>query len=276
MEYLTPMSLDDALAALDASKLSIIAGGTDWYPAQGERPIECDILDVTRIAALRGISKAKDGWRIGAASTWSDVIAADLPAAFDGLKAAARDVGSVQIQNAGTIAGNLCNASPAADGVPPLLALNALVEICSAEGCRVVSLDTFITGVRHVALDQGEMVTAVIIPETSVALKSAFVKLGARKYLVISIAMVAVTCALRDGVLSDVRIAVGSCSPVAKRLSALEGALENQTLVQTDAILAEADLSALAPIDDVRGSKEYRVDVVATLIAQALREASHG
>jgi CO/xanthine dehydrogenase FAD-binding subunit len=136
LEYLTPMSLDDALAALDAGELSIIAGGTDWYPAQGECPIECDILDVTRIAALRGISKAKDGWRIGAASTWSDVIAADLPAAFDGLKAAARDVGSVQIQNAGTIAGNLCNASPAADGVPPLLALKALVEICSAEGCR--------------------------------------------------------------------------------------------------------------------------------------------
>ena len=275
MEYLTPMSLEDALAALDASELSIIAGGTDWYPAQGERPIECDILDVTRITALYGILKTKDGWRIGAASTWSDLIAANLPTAFDGLKAAARDVGSVQIQNAGTIVGNLCNASPAADGVPPLLALNASVEICSTEGCRVVPLDTFITGVRHVALDQGEMVTAVIIPETSVALKSAFVKLGARKYLVISIAMVAVTCALRDGVLSDVRIAVGSCSPVAKRLSVLEAALENQTLAQTDAILAEADLSALAPIDDVRGSKEYRVDVVATLIAQALREASH-
>ena len=133
---------------------------------------------MTRIAALRGISKAKDGWRIGAASTWSEVIAADLPAAFDGLKAAARDVGSVQIQNAGTIAGNLCNASPAADGVPPLLALNALVEICSAEGCRVMPLDTFITGVRHVALDQGEMVTAVIIPETFGSAQKCFREIG--------------------------------------------------------------------------------------------------
>ena len=276
MDYLTPTTLHDAVAALAARELSIIAGGTDWYPAQGERPIEVDMLDISRIAGLRAVEKTPQGWRIGAASTWSDVIKADLPAAFDGLKAAAREVGSVQIQNAGTLVGNLCNASPAADGVPPLLTLDASVEICSKDGTRVVPLSDFITGVRAVSLNAGEMVSALVIPDIPASRTSAFAKLGARKYLVISIAMVAVTCEVVDGVLGDLRITVGSCSPVAARLLELETALNGKTLVDAEQIIAATDLSALAPIDDVRGSGAYRKDVVGALILRALQEAAHG
>ena len=114
--------------------------GTDFYPARVGRPVDENILDISGIAALRGILGRPGGWRLGATTTWGELIAADLPPLFDGLKQAAREVGGRQIQNAGTIAGNLCNASPAADGVPPLLALDAAVELASRTGSRNVPL----------------------------------------------------------------------------------------------------------------------------------------
>lgn len=276
MVYLSATSLEHAFDALEAGSPSIIAGGTDWYPAQGERAVRCDMLDITRIKGLRGITKTAAGWRIGAASTWADIARADLPAAFDGLKAAALEVGSVQIQSAGTIAGNLCNASPAADGVPPLLALDAKIEIGSRRGTRVLPLSEFILGVRLTALEAGEMVTAILVPDCSAKRRSAFVKLGARKYLVISIAMIAVSFEIENEAFQDMRIAVGACSPVAQRLHALERALEGQSLDAIPACVAKADLSMLSPIDDVRGSGAFRLDVVPALIARALKEAAHG
>ena len=164
--------------------------------------------------------------RIGAATTWTDIVKAPLPAAFDALKQAAREVGSIQIQNRGTIGGNLCNASPAADGVPPLLALDATVELASARGRRLMPLSSFITGYRATALAQGEILSAVFVPSRSPQARSAFVKLGARRYLVISILMAAALVERDgDGRISRVAIAVGAASPVARRLPELEAAL---------------------------------------------------
>ena len=138
-------------------------------------------------------------------------------------KAAAREIGSVQIQNRGTVAGNLCNASPAADGVPPLLALDAEVELFSLSGVRRMPLAQFITGNRKTMRRSGEILAAVLIPRNIEAAASAFLKLGARKYLVISISMVAVVLQ-RDSAsrVSEARIAVGSCSATARRLNELE------------------------------------------------------
>ncbi len=254
----------------------MIAGGTDWFPAQGERPTQCAMLDVTRVQGLRGITQAENGWRFGAATTWSDIAHAKLPPAFDCLKQAALEVGSVQIQNAGTIAGNLCNASPAADGVPPLLALNARVEVTSSKGTRVLDLPDFVQGVRKIALGTDELVTAILIPDVSPDRKSAFVKLGARKYLVISIAMVAVSCRIEDGALEGLRIAVGACSPVAKRMPQLEDELKGKTLEQAIETIGVTDFSTLSPISDVRGTDVYRLDVVGPLISRALKEAVNG
>lgn len=276
MQYQAPRRLQDALSILTMDKRpSIIAGGTDWYPAQGEAPIRCAMLDITRIEGLREIERSGGEWRIGAATTWSDIIQADLPKAFDGLKAAAREVGSVQIQNAGTLAGNLCNASPAADGVPPLLSLQAQVELSSVRGIRRLALGDFIKGPRQIALAGDEMLSAITVPEPSSSRRSGFVKLGARKYLVISIAMVAVTLELEAENIHEARIAVGACSAVAQRLPLLEAALEGQSIAQALQIVAHADLTVLRPIDDVRGTGAYRLDVVASLIARALQEASH-
>ncbi len=179
-EYVRPSRLEEALSAL-ARPHVVLAGGTDFYPARVGRAIDEDILDIGAIAELRGISTTAGGWRLGATTTWSELIEADLPPLFDGLKQAAREVGGRQIQNAGTLVGNLCNASPAADGVPGLLTLDAEVEIASRAGTRRLPLSRFITGVRRTALIPGELVVAIHIPKSARETRSAFLKLGARR-----------------------------------------------------------------------------------------------
>ena len=272
MSYLAPRSLGEALEALGSGGVRVLAGGTDLYPALRDRPVTFPVLDIGRIAELRGIARTADGgWRIGAATTWTDVINAALPDAFDGLKAAAREVGSIQIQNAGTVGGNLCNASPAADGVPPLLTLDAAVELASVRGNRVLPLAEFVTGVRTTARQPDELLTAVLVPPQPEAACAAFRKLGSRRYLVISIAMVA-TLVVADatGRIADARIAVGACSPVARRLPALERTLRGQPVAAAAAQVRPEHLAPLAPIDDVRASAAYRLHAVAVLLRRAL------
>lgn len=266
-----PATVEDALTLM-AQGARVLAGGTDLYPALRDGPPPPALVDVTGIAGLRGIARDGAGWRIGAATTWTDILRADLPPAFDGLKLAAREVGSVQIQNAGTVAGNLCNASPAADGVPALLTLGARVEVTGPDGARRMALTDFLRGPRDTALSPGELLTALHLPE--VRGQGAFLKLGARRYLVISIAMVAARVALDAGRIAEAAIAVGACSPVARRLGALEEALSGARPPEIEAIVARADLSALTPIDDVRASAAYRADAVRSLIARTLTQAT--
>jgi CO/xanthine dehydrogenase FAD-binding subunit len=269
--YLRPSRLEDALTAL-ARPHVVLAGGTDFYPARVGRAIDEDVLDIGGIAVLRGISVDAAGWRLGATTTWSELLETDLPPLFDGLKQAAREVGGRQIQNAGTLAGNLCNASPAADGVPCLLALDAEIEVAGPAGRRVLPLRQFITGVRRTALAPDELVVAIHVPRPGNEARSAFLKLGTRRYLVISIAMVAATLEIADGRVASARIAVGACSPVAERLPGLEAALAGAPL---DARLADrvevAHLAPLSPIDDVRGSAAYRSDATITVLRRLLR-----
>ncbi len=268
--YLRPRRLEEALLALDRPHV-VLAGGTDFYPARVGRAIEEDVLDIGALAALRGISAVAGGWRLGATTTWSELVEADLPPLFDGLKQAAREVGGRQIQNVGTLAGNLCNASPAADGVPCLLALDAEVEVASRTGARRLALGQFITGPRRTALKPGELVVALHVPKPAHPTRSAFLKLGARRYLVISIAMAAATVEIADDRIAAARVAVGACSAVAQRLPALEAALAG---ARVDRSLADrvdpAHFTPLAPIDDVRGSASYRSDAVLVLLRRLL------
>ena len=230
------------------------------------------VLDVSGIAEIKGITLEPDSVRIGGLTTWSEVIATPLPHSFDALKSAAREIGAIQIQNRGTVAGNLCNASPAADGVPPLLALDAEVELASATGWRRVPLPDFIVGNRKTVRRADEILTAVIVPRTLDDARSAFLKLGARRYLVISIAMVAaVVKADRAGLVAEARIAVGSCSVKAQRLGALERALMGAPARPgLGSIAAVHHLSSLSPIDDVRATADYRNDAALTLVGRAL------
>ncbi|RWM20714.1 xanthine dehydrogenase family protein subunit M [Mesorhizobium sp.] len=274
IRYAKPTTVDEALALLGEDRWRILSGGTDFYPAQGAKPFRDNILDVNGLVELRGIAEAEEHWRIGARTTWTDIVRHPLPAAFDGLKAAAREVGSVQIQNVATVAGNLCNASPAADGVPALLVLDADVELRSAMATRHLPLGDFILGNRRTALQPGEMVTAILVPKRSAAGMSAFVKLGARRYLVISIAMAAARLVVDDGVVADAAIAVGACSAVARRLAGVEAALRGQpvTAALADTVLS-AHIDELSPIADVRGSAEYRKHAAREIVARAVRAA---
>lgn len=275
--YLRPNELNealDALAAAESVPFTVLAGGTDFYPARVGRAIDEPVLDITGIPALRGIGDEGDHWRIGATTTWTDIIRADLPPCFHGLKLAAREVGGVQIQNAGTVCGNICNASPAADGVPPLMSLDAAVAIASASGTRKIPLTMFITGNRATMLAPGELVTGLTIPKPANPACSTFLKLGARKYLVISIVMVAAVLEIAENeTVAAARIAVGSCSAVARRLTDLENALHGQKVSPALAETASpAHLVPLSPIDDVRGTADYRMDAALTYVQRVLAQ----
>lgn len=272
MDYFAPTALNDALTLMTSKTLSIVAGGTDVFPARGHSPLQHGLLDVTRIEGMSGLHWSSDGLRIGAATRWSEIANADLPNCFAGLQAAARDVGSVQIQNAGTVAGNICNASPAADGMPPLLTLDAIVEMAGPNGARRMPLAEFVTGPRQTQLLGNELVTAIVIPNLPAHSGGAFEKLGSRKYLVISITMVAVVIGCDAyGQIDFARIAVGACSPVAARLFELESAILGQDPQQVT--ILDHHLAGLAPISDIRADAAYRIDVVAEQITRAIHKA---
>jgi CO/xanthine dehydrogenase FAD-binding subunit len=244
--YHQPKTLDHALQLLARSpRMTIIAGGTDVYPAKATRAAwgstrHADVLDISRVSFHRGVEDHATHWSISPLTTWTDIIRAELPSLFDGLKAAARTVGGVQIQNRGTLVGNICNASPAADGVPPLLTLDTEIDIESHEGTRTVPLSAFIDGYRHTVLAPNEMVVGLRVPKRPGT--GHFLKLGARAYLVISIAMVSgVFDYDASGTITQARIAV------------------------------TADhFAQLTPLDDVRASADYRRAAALQLVRDML------
>lgn len=270
--YLKPKTLDEAVSLLASTGGQILAGGTDFYPALGDRCPEGRVVDITLLREIRGVSFEPDRIRIGGLTTWTEIIRTPLPRCFDALKAAAREVGSVQIQNRGTVAGNLCNASPAADGIPPLLVLDAEVELVSGLGRRRMPLAQFIMGNRKTLRRPEEILAAVLVPRRMEHAASAFLKLGARRYLVISISMVAaVVQADESGRVTEAHVVVGSCSATAQRLTELErDLLDRPAGAGIGAFVKTEHLAPLSPIDDVRATGEYRRDASLTLVRRAL------
>lgn len=271
-DFARPSTLDEAARLIAGGGWRVLAGGTDLYPgaAQG---LAGQVLDVTGLAELSQIS-LKGDLRIGATVTWTAIAEASLPPGLGALQQAARQVGGRQVQNAGTIGGNLCNASPAADGVPPLLAAGAEVELIGVRGRRRLRLQDFLIGPRRTGLAPGEVLAAVIIPEAGCRGGSAFVKLGARSHLVISIAMVAARVVVAAGRVVEAAVAVGSCSPVAVRLPLVEASLLGASVAEAiGRVWAEDVWEALAPIDDVRATAAYRREAAVELVRRAVAEA---
>jgi CO/xanthine dehydrogenase FAD-binding subunit len=278
MTYARPDRLEAALAALARTPHLVLAGGTDVYPAFVGRALERPVLDISALDAMRGVAVIDGALRIGALTTWSEIARLPLPRHCAALAQAAREIGGLQIQNRGTIGGNLCNASPAADGIPPLLALDASVELASANGARTLPLAQFVVGNRRTACRPDELLVAVRVPARSAAAASTFLKLGHRRYLVISIAMAAVVLDFdaADRV-AYCGVAVGACSAAAQRLPVLESGLLGATRAEAGAraaaLLSRPEaLAPLAPIDDVRGTRAYRLDAVRRLLARAFAE----
>lgn len=273
--YLRPLHTEEALAALADSRWTPLAGGTDFYPARVGHEIIDDVLDLSGLRALRGIEEASDHWRIGALTTWTDVARAQLPRALGALQGAAREIGGAQIQNAGTVGGNLCNASPAADGVAALMALDAGVELRSLRGTRTLPLTEFVVGNRQTERTPDELLTAVLVPGPVGEARSTFLKLGGRRYLVISIVMVSVLLEWdEERRIVRAAVAVGACSAVAQRLRALEHALVGLPLSDAPSRVRREHLDGLRPLDDVRGQAAFRMEAAHQLVLEGLREVS--
>ena len=279
MGYDRPETLTDALAILARAPRTLLAGGTDLYPATSAPELAGPVLDLAGLGELAGIARRDGHLRIGACTPWAAIRDAAPPPACDALRAAAAEVGGVQIQNAGTIGGNLCNASPAADGVPPLLVARRRGRARRPRRPPPPPPRRLPPAApRATARRPDEILTAVLLPEASLAGRSAFLKLGARAYLVISIAMVAVRLAVADGRVTAAALAVGACGPVATRLPSLEARLTGAPadarlpgLVDTAAVAA-----ALRPIDDVRATAAYRAEAAAELLRRALAASGLG
>lgn len=289
--YERPRSIDAALACLASRACTVLAGGTDLFAATRAPALPGPVLDLSGIAELQGIGRARwpqgwgadaAAWRIGAMTTWTDLLRDGRLAAVPAMRAllsAAREVGGAQVQNIGTIGGNLCNASPAADGPPVLLALDAVVELRTLDRTRYLPLASFLHGNRRTALAEGELLTAIWLPDSGARRWSGFQKLGHRRYLVIAIVSVAATLDVDErGRLLGCALAVGACAPTARRLRRLESTLTGVDMADLPGVacrlLAQSDaLPEIQPIDDVRGTARYRREMVRQLLLRLFDEA---
>lgn len=275
-EYLEPTSVSEAARLLNeyGPRARVLAGGTDLLiQMEGGRHRPEAVVFLGRIPELREIAwDAEQGLRIGASATLRQV--ENHPAVIDRfppLARGAREVGSVQIRNLATLAGNLCNASPSADTSPALLAYDAEAEIAGSDGvCRRVPVSEFWTGPGRTLLQAGELVTAVRLPAPAAGTRSYYYKLAVRKAM--DLAMVGIAASLvpdREGA-KNVRIALGAVGPVCLRAREAEAAIERggAGAIEEAAVLAEA---AASPIDDQRASAAYRREMVRVLTARALR-----
>ncbi len=271
--YYRPDKINEALDSLSREKLTIAAGCTDLLPSTQQDNLGDNILDISGIKSLRNIDFENGFRRIGSGVTWTDIVENNnLPNCYDMLKECSLQIGSQQIQNLGTIGGNLCNASPAADGVPCLLSLDASIELLSVNGKRVLKLEDFIKGSRKTELQNNEILSAILIPKEAEIGRSSFLKLGARKYLVISIAMIACKLNLEKDIISDIAISVGSCSAVAKRIKSLENLLIGKSIKDelTTIILNYDYENYLSPINDIRGTNNYRLKASKVLVKDTI------
>lgn len=266
---LEPRSLGDALKMLtDEGPLVPLAGCTDVYVALNFgtlRPTR--FLNLWNLDALRGIEARGSTLRIGALTTYADIIRSPaIRRRLPMLAAAARDIGGVQIQNRGTIGGNVANASPAGDTLPVLLAADAVVVLRSAAGMRHVPMTSFYTGYRQSVAGPDELIVGFEIP--IVRGRQWFRKVGTRAAQAVAKIVVAGVWDRTRG--APPRLAMGSVAPTVLRLSQTEGALgAGASLAEAQEILQRE----IAPIDDLRSTAEYRRTVAANLLGQFCAES---
>ena len=283
IDVLTPQTLDEALDALhqNDSSLKIVAGGSDVIVQLRDGIIKPDkLLNILSLKELRYIRCTDDRIHIGALTTYRDIIHNEITQEHGWvLVEAARQIGAVQLQNTATIGGNLGNASPAGDSLPPLYALDAVVITRNKSGRREVPIEEFFVGYRKTALKHGELIEEVYFDALGPNDRGAYVKLGLREANAISIVDVAVVLRGRspNNSFGKIRIALGAVAPTIKRARRCEQELVNKSLTMERIEKASAlALDDAAPIDDIRGSAEYRKALLVSLVFQALNKAALG
>lgn len=275
--YYSVTTLAEALDVLAEyrERARVIAGGTDILieMERGQRPDVEVLVDITRVPMLDEIIRQGDEVLIGPLVTHNHVIASDLLVRRAlPLAQACWQVGAPQIRNRATVAGNLITASPANDTITPLMALGAQVKLTSLEGERTVPLASFYSGLRKTVMRPDEILTAISFPLLAENERGIFLKLGLRQAQAISVINVAVILTFDGGIVTDARVTLGSVAPTIIHAPTAEALLRGKTL--TPEIIGEAARLAAAtpaPIDDIRGTAEYRTEMVRVLVGRALR-----
>jgi len=273
----SPATIKEACQILAdrADAIKVIAGGTDLMVSMNARTLDAqEFLDIWRVDELRGIAEDGPNVRIGALTTYtqlirSPVIRQHVPA----LVTASRTIGALQIQNRGTIGGNIVNASPAGDSLPVLAVFDAEIELCSVRGSRRVPFDRFYEGYRRTVLQPDELVLAVNLPRLRSGERDFFYKVGTRRAQAISKVVIAARARMVSDRIESVRIGVGSVAPTVIRARATEALLTGSSI--TKALIEQASREIareIAPITDLRSTEQYRRQVTSNLVARLLRQ----
>jgi len=269
-EYWAPASLPAALEHLRGGDVTILAGGTDLMPQchAGRVTLQRGLLNIRRVPELHGIACDGEHVRIGALATMSELMRDQLVRAHFGILVEACDhFASDQLRNAATIGGNVCNASPAGDTLPPLLVLDAEVELASKPNGRVevrrVPLEQFFVGPGRTVRAPNELVSALLLPMPPTGFVGRFFKFGTRPALDIAVIAIAIGGVRAGRTLTGARVAYGAVAPVPMRARRTEEALEGSALDPAAAArIAAVARSEVRPIDDVRSSAWYRRELV--------------
>jgi CO/xanthine dehydrogenase FAD-binding subunit len=273
----SPATLAEAYALLSGPgrSMKVIAGGTDLMVLMNAHMLDdAEFLDIWRVDELRGITDEGDALRVGALTTYTQLIRSELiQRHVPALVAASRTIGAIQIQNRGTIGGNIVNASPAGDSLPVLAAYDAEVEIGSARGARRVAFNEFYAGYRRAMLQTDELVLAVRIPKLKDGERDFFWKVGTRRAQAISKTVLAVRARMSGETIETISIGVGSVAPTVIRAPQTERLLTGATL--TAALIEEARRTIaqeIAPITDLRSTEHYRRTVTGNVLVKFLRQ----
>ena len=280
-EYKAPNTIQEAIELLwkAEGKAKIIAGGTDLVIGlrNGDQRTQ-SIIDITRIEELRKIEEINGSVSMGAAATHSEIASASLVKKYGKvLSDAASEIGSPQIRNLGTIGGNIINASPSADTLPPLMVLNAMGKIMSKEGERQVPLSQLFKGPYQTSLKPHELLVQIIFPKLSPDGRSSFVRLARREAMAIARMSVAVILQIEKNRIEDIRISVGSVTPTPKRMSEaetfLKGKSPDEELLQRASFkISEARIQQ----SGIRPSTSYKKPVIEALFVRGMKKALGG
>lgn len=276
-ELLQPRSLQEALEIKKeyGDRAKVLAGGTDLLVLLKDRKLKAEVvMSLGKVSELNFVRSEGEGEvTLGSLVSHRDVATSRMiQQRFPDLAEACSQVGAAQIQNLGTVGGNLCNASPAADAAPPLLLMDALLTLASTRGERRVSIHDFFLGPRHTVLEPDEVLKEIFIPQSSGRRGATYLKLGRREAMEIAIVGVGVAIHLNgsDNLVSECRVAMGSVAPTPVRARAAEEILSNRE-VTNELIdeVAEVAAEAARPISDIRASAEYRLDMIRVLCRRA-------
>ena len=273
----SPATLPEVYALLSEPGRAprIIAGGTDLMVLMNAHMlVATEFIDIWRVNELRGIADEGDVLRVGALTTYTELIRSELiqrhvPSLVD----ASRTIGAIQIQNRGTIGGNIVNASPAGDSLPVLAAYDAEVEVGSARGTRRVFFNELYTGYRRTVLEADELLLAVRIPKLKQGERDFFWKVGTRRAQAISKTVIAAKAQISGDRIEAISIAVGSVAPTVIRASQTERLLAGSAL--TPALVEQARQTIareITPITDLRSTEHYRRMVTGNILVKFLRQ----